>query len=228
MLKELIIFAGGAAVGTTGGCIFFKKHYEKIAREEIQSVKDALRRHIEELTTTSLEDPSIGAEEEKEEPKKEEPVITNHNSLADGKPDPYATDYTKYYKEVGAEAMDPADSEYPREDDEELEQIKQEVLNDELRSKRTHPPEIIKADDVGETFEVSDLYYYTDDDVLANDAEEMIGKTDGGELYLVGDCLTKFGFKDDDSQKTIFVRNYELGIDYCVTKIWGAYIELCT
>lgn len=225
MLKELVIFAAGAAIGTIGGCIFFKMHYEKIAREEIQSVKDAFDRRMEEIEgedRTSLKDPSIGADTDE----KPESEITNANSLASNYKVSSDVDYTKYYK---ASNVDPAEEEHPEEEvDEELDYIRGEALNEEIKSKKGKKPILIKADDFGETFETMDLYYYTDDDVLANDAEEMIGENDGGELYLVGDCLEKFGFKTDDSQKTVYVRNYDLGIDYCVTKIWGAYVELCT
>lgn len=52
----LISFAAGAAIGSAVTWIFTKKKYEKIAQEEIDSVKEVFTKRIEEATETVEDD----------------------------------------------------------------------------------------------------------------------------------------------------------------------------
>lgn len=54
-LKYLAVFAIGAAIGSAATIQFAKKHYEEIANEEIESVKEVFSRREEELSNITNE-----------------------------------------------------------------------------------------------------------------------------------------------------------------------------
>ena len=56
-IKSLMIFAVGGAVGSVTTWIFVKKKYERIAQEEIDSVKEVFARRKEEEHTEPVEEP---------------------------------------------------------------------------------------------------------------------------------------------------------------------------
>lgn len=119
-------------------------------------------------------------------------------------------------------SLHPMDSD----EDEELEK-EEELYNEGLRAsleheaRRTMQPRIIKEDDYGNdgTLEQESLFYYQGDDTLVTEDDEEIHDIP----LVVGDCLDKFGFRDND-EKRICVRNYKLGKDYEVIKVDGPYI----
>lgn len=85
-------------------------------------------------------------------------------------------------------------------------------------------PKLIKIEDFTSGCEYHDkvtLYYYIEDDILATEEEEMIDDRE----RLVGDCLTKYGFVDND-EKTIYVRNTALSTDYEIVKVWSAFSDV--
>lgn len=63
----LISFAAGAAIGSAVTWIFVKKKYEKIAQEEIESVKEVFAKRIEEATKSVEDDIPEFEEEDYEE-----------------------------------------------------------------------------------------------------------------------------------------------------------------
>lgn len=85
---------------------------------------------------------------------------------------------------------------------------------------------IIKDEEYGSdpTFDQTTLLYYTGNDILTVEAENgeekaiYFGEVEG----MIGDALTKFGFKTSN-QKRICVRNYANGCDYSIEKVSGSY-----
>lgn len=86
---------------------------------------------------------------------------------------------------------------------------------------RGDKPKLIKYEDYGEdhTLTQATLLYFVDNDILTTEDEEEIDDP----AQLVGNCLDKFGFKTNDDEKTIFVRNSKLGFDYEIIKVFESY-----
>ena len=64
------------------------------------------------------------------------------------------------------------------------------------------------------------LEYYTDNDVLVD--TDVDQELDDPRRY-VGDCLDKFHFRTNDEEFIIYVRNFAYGIDYEISKVFGAW-----
>lgn len=106
-------------------------------------------------------------------------------------------------------------SEYPEEDMSE-EDRRIELMNEEINDK----PRLIKTEEYegDHLFDKQALFYYTGDSVITTEEGEVIND----ELYLFGDTLTKYGFKNND-EKMIHVRNGNISTDFEIEKIWGYY-----
>ena len=64
------------------------------------------------------------------------------------------------------------------------------------------------------------LEYYTDSDILVDtETEEELPDED----LIVGDCLDKYGFRDNDEEFIVYVRNFNFGIDYQISKVFGSW-----
>lgn len=64
------------------------------------------------------------------------------------------------------------------------------------------------------------LEYYTDTDSLVD--TDIDDELDDQHRY-VGDCLDKYGFRDNDMESIIYVRNFSYGIDYQISKVFGGW-----
>ena len=87
---------------------------------------------------------------------------------------------------------------------------------------RGRRPRIISVETMGDldgTWEVKPLYYYAYNDVLATEDGEVID--DIG--WTVGDCLEKYGFANDASQREIIVQNFDFSTVYEIAKVLGEY-----
>lgn len=136
--------------------------------------------------------------------------------------------HTSSIKEPEIPLEDYVGSLHPVDSDEDEEEERQEELyNEGLKAsleheaRRTMQPRIIKEEDYGNdgTLEQESLFYYQGNDILVTEDDEEIHDLP----LVVGDCLDKFGFRDND-EKRICVRNYKLGKDYEVIKVAGPYI----
>lgn len=146
------------------------------------------------------------------------------------------TNYAKMYQnkeeESLANGIDPAEMEFPTEEESEehIQTLKdigaisdEEKYHEEHQKNKNRPPKIISAEDASELpgyIEERTLYYYTEDEVLVDDSEEMI---DDPEI-LIGDALDKFGFAQND-ERIIFVLNYAQDVCYEIQKVNGAFSE---
>lgn len=69
-ISKVFVFAVGAAIGSFSAWLYAKKHYEKIANDEIRSMREYFRRREKELLgddkTEETEDEPDSSEEEKD------------------------------------------------------------------------------------------------------------------------------------------------------------------
>lgn len=155
-------------------------------------------------------------ESEKEEQKEEESFCEVENEEPEDEAQDEETDapsYTDYTAEYSSsdDICDSAEKESPSEEDK------------PVKSSVKRRPRLIKEEEQGSLagYYTETLKYYSYDDVLVTDANEELIDQD----YYVGDTLTKYGFKDDDSQREIYVRNYALSIDYEIIKVLASFEE---
>lgn len=126
----------------------------------------------------------------------------------------YASIYSK--KKEENEEMDEKE---PTVDEDSIE----EEYFDTHQKVKNRPPKIISEESLGDIPEYYDsetLFYYAEDDVLATESEEAIDDPE----RLVGDCLTKYNFKENDEER-IFVRNWSLDTVYEIQKIRGWFAD---
>lgn len=242
-LKEILIFASGAAIGAVSMYYGIKKHFEEKANEEIRQVQDVYNKKVYELEShkTSVDGDLTGPKEIDVKEKVKE---------LNNKPD-ILTDYTKYFKGSGEkltgvsetlrDAKEEADKtglteeelaerEHPEDDEpydserdyEETLAFEDHMLNGDHRQAvdGMRKPFEIEPSDYELTcanYDKIGLNYYVYDDILANEGEEMVD-----EDLFAGDVLEDSGFKTDDSD-VIFVRNDRLTTDFEIKKIFSEF-----
>ena len=81
-------------------------------------------------------------------------------------------------------------------------------------------PKIIRAEEFGDfdDFDQVDLVYYDDDDILADEDDNVIEDYES----LVGDALVKYGFITNEEQN-LYVRNFDRRTDYHIYKVYTSY-----
>jgi hypothetical protein len=226
----------GAGVTT----LVLKKHYQKIADEEIASVKTTYKEHYDRLagngTITDVDEP------EKDIPEGEDivlaeagvpPVVAPKEPIAYNKIRTseerraeaeklaagfgYSTQ-TREEPEVTTIAFGPHNGSSPAED-EELDAI----IEDELIDPSV--PYLISVDDFmegGEGFEQVNLTYFAKDRQLTDDADVLV--EDVRQTVGFGN-LEKFGVMSG-SEDTVYVRNVARKIDYEIIRDLGSYREV--
>ena len=203
-IKSAFIFVLGAGTGALGSAYFYMKKAEKACKEyEEQCRADyeelyALQRAKEEYSSSSLENSSG------------EKIKTNSEPVERSKE---RVDYRKYSKPDVDEVIRKAEEkllkeEKPMEEDDPVSDLK--------------GPRIIRKEEYGEdrSLDSEELYYYTDDDVLADEYNEIIDEDT--QPYLIGDALDKFNFRNN-SDRYRYVRNEKYGKDYRIEKIRGSF-----
>lgn len=156
----------------------------------------------EDAVESDVEDPDDFCEAEVED---EDPVVAVRDYSA------YAEVYT-----------DSAKTEHPEDDsEEEPDYVEEPEVNEEI--KKYKKPRLIKEEEFGELagIEKQTLKYWTYDDTLTTEENEELKDQE----FYVGDCLTKYGFKDNDEEREIFVRNGRLGTDYDIVKFDSSFAE---
>lgn len=165
-------------------------------------VKDKEFEPEEDAVESDVEDPDDFCEAEVED---DDPVVAVRDYSA------YAEVYT-----------DSAKHEHPEDDsEEEPDYVEEPEVNEEI--KKYKKPRLIKEEEFGELagIEKQTLKYWTYDDTLTTEENEELKDQE----FYVGDCLTKYGFKDNDEEREIFVRNGRLGTDYDIVKFDSSFAE---
>ena len=201
-IVNVLIFAVGAAIGSAATWKFVKDKYEKIAQEEIESVKEV----FSDRFNSSNEETS--SEESDEEMSEEDPVSDCRKicweELEDLDPseleeEEYQADLIEYegiantYKEGGADNMPTSE---PRE------------------------PYVIEPIEFGELddYKTFELTYY-EDGILEDEDYDIVKNP---EEILGPYALGSFGEYEDDS---VFVRNEHLRADFQILKDYRTYDE---
>lgn len=233
MIKYLVTFIAGAAVGATAAAFFVKNKEEKKSEDKIAS----MREYVRKLEGQILE--NYKGENSDSGTCEVETVGTNSQKLQDSQNRRNKIErvdmknresYSKYQAQYAYKTYhsDPAEYEYPSEDDDEDEDVgKYDNLMEEMSkvANSREKPKLITADAYDDIeFEHHDkvqLEFYQEDCVLFNPEEDEI-VTD--PEALLGDSMEKFGFIHND-ERVIYVRNVSRGTDYEIVKIFDAYGE---
>lgn len=232
-VQNVVIFGLGAVAGAAVASIFlkdkYKKQYEKLYSDELESYRESFQnmRKMDKNGELIQNRQFMGVIKPEEVEQKADKVISGAEKRLMGYASIYSqtNDSQKMKEEVekvkNTEAY-MAESEYPREEYETFEETQMRKVN-EGKVKRKEPW-LIRADEYDNEYlyhgKIS-LLYFTEDDVLA---EELSGNEIDDVDAVVGDCLDKFGFRTND-EKVIYVRNVNLGNDYEIAKIFAAYAD---
>lgn len=203
-MRDILIFAAGLGIGATATFFFVKKHYERVASEEIEAMRDHYISKNDE-------------EEAAEEPENE--------GLRPSKPslDELRRKYVSSSEEEDTEAyfQHPEDSDEDEDDyadgysKEELDSIGYEQREDYEQRKKLSP-KIIGVEEYGElpNFDATELIFYQESGRLTDEEDNDIED----ENALLGNCMTQFAFEDSD-EEDLFVRNFRLATDYHIHKV---------
>lgn len=193
-LINVLMFATGAAIGSVVTWKLVKTKYERLADEEIESVKEVYSRQS-----------TIGVEPEEVE-SNEDPVETPKVKIAE-KPD--IMEYAAKLKEEGY--MDYSNQAKPEKKEEKLTRDMDDLAYDE-------EPFVIAPEhfDEYDDFEAISLTYWADG-FLTDEDDNLIEDIDG----TVGlDYDEHFGEFEDDS---VFIRNERLKTDFEILAVEGNY-----
>lgn len=211
MIKYTLVFAAGVGVGAGTTYLYIKDKFEKIANEEIASVRDnAARERIINVVTPSIREGNVN-----EDIKRRINLVDMHREIS-----------RKYGGDSIPDnaAVDPAELEYPREEEEEYHDSERKTMN---ANKSDYPdPYIISLEEFTEGEEHYDkvtLYFYDVDEALAEEDETLI---DDPEAIVGANNLTAFGDMSDGDPDTIYVRNERFAIDYEIIRLPKSYVEM--
>ena len=225
-LKNVAFFFSGVGIGGLAGFLVTKKVLEKKYSEDAEKkIKEIESYYNLSDEYKRGEDVNPPEEDNDRQKLRKENLYRRPESR---------TDYTQCYKaqntaikdspiladEDEEEGVDPAEMEHPEEEDTEEDDEDEEEAHAYHQKNRKRKPRIISEKDVGDLPPHVDselLYYYTENDVLVTDNEEVL---DDPETF-VGD-FDKYGFKTSD-ERIIFVMNYELDTCYEIQKVFGEY-----
>ena len=200
MNKDLIvkglIFVAGAAIGSVVTWKMVKTKYEQIAQEEIESVREAFGRSIDEDDT----------EESTEDESGIKGVDPDSPSVAE--------EIRGIVKKLGYVTELP-EEENPTETTGEKEENKEEEEEEDMDSK----PYVISPDEFGDCEYITVSLSYYLDGIVTNEQGKIVTNTD----ELIGeDFADHFGEYEEDS---VFVRNDRLGMDFEILKDYRDYYE---
>lgn len=199
----VLTFWVGVAVGSVVSSVatwkLVKDKYEKLAQEEIDSVKEVFSKRVVESDSTDESDKDIPEEENHEESADSESTQErNDDDHVDGIMKKYNYEYTPY-----------SDSEKAREN--EFAEAWDRALEEKVNEKS---PCVIPPDEFGENMDYERLSFtYYADGVVADDNDEFLENVD--EVIGV-ESLDHFGEWEDEA---VYVRNdkfkcyYEILLD---------------
>lgn len=223
------LFVGGGA-GFLVGKTVYKKFYEDLAQEEIDSVKATFaERYKNEQSASDTSENGMTDEEYSEKDEKPKPVRGNvtpltRSSIEDNPYEKAKRNYNLYRpKSEPKKEVEDEDDEDDEEDDNEPRDAagKTEKEMMDLTGVDRTQPYVIDDDEFMNEFphhnKVS-LYYYHGDEVLCEEGEDIID--DVGRI--VGDEALALL----EEHTTVWVRNEPLCIDYEIVGVRGSYAEL--
>lgn len=210
-LKCSFIFLSGAAIGSVVTRYFVRKKALAMLDDEIEKTKAYFMKKAEN------EEPEIGHVRE---------TVDTLEQNYDIPSEAYAVDYTAFYKRKTE--MELAEEEHPEEDepDEDYktgEEMSKEADRDgiEIISRNSYDHDLRQ-------FEKEELIYWVVDGVFT-DAQEQMLSADPNQIdnlsAIVGTTIYDSGFIDDPEVKEIYIRNFNLGCDYRISKTNASYMQ---
>lgn len=197
--KGFCLVSAGGVVGYFVGTRMAKSRYEELFNEQLREIEQYYEGRHPEKPKRNLQE---GISE------------SDVHFMSEEHQKPVHVAYEKYY-----DSENPAASESPSEEDK---------TNYEPASS-SKSIELIPDDEFGNmtNYATAELLYYVENDILtvcdSDNPEDMdILYVDEIEGHI-GDFLTKFGFKTNDSQEVLCVRNHSRGCDYRIKKVFGAF-----
>lgn len=201
-MKNFFTFVTGLVIGSVVTYVVVKDKFEKIAQEEIDSVKEVFGRRVEKEADKKVE---------KIAKKEVEKIRKEYNEY-----DNLTKNYTSYSKNKTEESIEDVEYEEVCENDEdgvELDEIE--------RASDYDRPYIIEPQEFGalDGYSLITLYHYSDN-VLADDCDELVEDLDD----VVGeDYASHFGEYEDDC---VYVRNDRLKADYEICRDLRKYSDV--
>ena len=209
-MKNFFTFVTGLVIGSVVTYVIVKDKFEKIAQEEIDSVKEVFGRRVEKEADKKVE---------KIAKKEVEKIRKEYNKY-----DNLTKNYTSYSKNETEENNDEEDEEVCENDEYEVfcENNEDIVELDEIeRASDYDRPYIIEPQEFGalDGYSLITLYHYSDN-VLADDCDELVEDLDD----VVGeDYASHFGEYEDDC---VYVRNDRLKADYEICRDLRKYSDV--
>lgn len=193
------MFVAGAAIGSAATWKFIKTKYERITREEIDSVKD----YFSKLNKNNNECSEQEEETIEDETEEENVVVDVEPAKFGAPPKPDLAHYAKL-----------------------LDDYKSEFENEEKggdESMEYDDPYVISPDDFDEndSYDKISLTYYADK-VVEDDYGEILDNDDI-DIQVGHDCFMHFGDYTDD---VVHVRNEQRKTDYEITRDPRTYYEV--
>jgi hypothetical protein len=212
--KILLSFAGGAATGALICFALLKEKYEALANEEIKNMKDYYQKEIENIDDAyeeELDNLINTMNKDIDEHNKREEKKTYVDYVKKYSPDEIVKD--KYY-----------DMPYPDVIDEDYHEDDGPPEDPPENDLQYEEPFVISREEFDEGcphFDKITITYYEDDDVLADEQDEVIPDIEAVVGY---DSLGRFGDMSDDDC-VVYVRNGRLGADYEILLAQESYTE---
>lgn len=207
-------FLGGAATGALICFAILKEKYEVLANEEIENIKDYYQKEMEKIDDAyeeELDNLINTMNRDMYEHDKREGTKTYVDYVKKYSPDEIVKD--KYYDMPYPDVID---KDY-HEDDE----LPEDPPENDLQYEK---PFVISREEFDEGYPHFDkitITYYAEDDVLADEQDEIIPDIEAVVGY---DSLSRFGDMSDDDC-VVYVRNGRLGADYEIILTQESYSE---
>ena len=200
-MTKLIIFAAGAVIGSAVTWKLVKDKYERIANEEIKSVKEVFSKKENDVNNRL----SVANNLLKEKLKKEVIVEDTTEDIVQDEDIDSIPDISEPEEHEDYEAV-----------------LRKAGYKNEPQKTTKNGPYVIPPEEFGETdYDIISLTYYADN-ILVDDSDEKILNSKVDELIGV-DSLSHFGEYDDDA---VYVRNDALKCDYEILRSEREYFDV--
>lgn len=245
------LIAGGAG-GFFAGKYFYEKKANDRADKQIQEMEDyyeetygdaladRYKRESSDVEVNPVDDDetNTGREDGVLSPERREEIkrnlVRNHEQTTN-----YAAMYRQ--KNGASNAEKEIDGGHPPDSDEDEDELGQNIEEDppvepdemtaeeafieqeeERKRNKQRNPRLISEDSLGDIpgyYSQEVLLYYVLDETMVTEDDEIIDDYH----QLLGDCMEKYNFIDNDEENTIFVRNFQTDTIYEVRKVPKAW-----
>ena len=218
--KVVLSYFIGAVVGCLVTGYLAKSYYKRVADEEIESMKEIMKQRVDSFCEEKFEEKIDDIFEEK--------TVDESADKASASAEP--VNYAAKYRGGGEvnDILDEMKSNTHPTDDGEIASVSKK------KGKKKKGARIIKVDnyDGDPQYKKIPVYYFLGDDIVADeyDNDILIGE-DGRPLgkvvdFVPLDVINKFGFKDNDDEAVIYIRNEDIMYDFEVIKDFGTFADI--